>query len=107
MCVCLCVRPQAIKNHSREMKAEQLVKQVLLLFSFFIIMTPAINTVDGRGLSNEGIMSSCQRRLRQHCISYSFITFYQLYSTNKINYRSKRAVQVAELIKEDWPIVLH
>ena len=41
-CVCVClsvsvyVRPQAIKNHSHEMKPELPIKQVLLLFSFFV-----------------------------------------------------------------------
>ena len=33
---CVCVRPQAIKNHSYQMKVEWLIEQVLLLFSFLI-----------------------------------------------------------------------
>ena len=40
VCVCLSVsvyvRPQVIKNHSHQMKPELPIKQILLLFSFFV-----------------------------------------------------------------------
>ena len=51
MCVCLCVH--LLKNHSREMKPEYLMKQLLLLLSFFIHMAFAIDIADGRDLTNE------------------------------------------------------
>ena len=56
VCVCMCMRvcPQAIKNHSREIKIEQPIKQVLVLFSFLLVyMTLAINITDRHGLSNK------------------------------------------------------
>ena len=53
VCVCLCVSaPRAIKNYSREMKPEKPIKQVLLPFSFSVRHL-LIDTVDGRGLSND------------------------------------------------------
>ena len=39
----------------------------------------------------------------------SFIAFKQLYITNKterFSFKSGRVLQVAKLIKEDWPMVL-
>ena len=51
VCLCLCVHPQAIKNHSREMK---LNNQSNKSYHFSIFCMPlAIDTIDGRGLSNE------------------------------------------------------
>ena len=47
MCVCVSA-PQAIKNHSREMKPDNLSNK-FCCFS----MTLAIDITDGQGLSNE------------------------------------------------------
>ena len=53
VCVCVCVSaPEAMNNQWRDlwrdMKPEQPIKQVLLLY-----MALAIDITDGRGLSNE------------------------------------------------------
>ena len=48
-CVCVCVyAPEAMNNKWRDIDLSWLVKQVLVL-----LMGLAIETVDGRGLSNE------------------------------------------------------
>ena len=49
--LCVCVS-QAIKNHSREMKPE-LTNQTSPTAFQFLCMALAIDTIDGRGLSNE------------------------------------------------------
>ena len=48
----VCVRPQAIKNHSRENEA-LLTNQTSPTTFQFLYMTIAIDIIDGRGLSNE------------------------------------------------------
>ena len=54
VCVCVCVSaPRATKNHSREMKSEYPIKQVLATAFQFLCMALAIDTIDGQGLSNE------------------------------------------------------
>ena len=53
MSVCLCVSaPQAIKNHSREMKPD-ITNQISPTAFQFLYMTLAIDITDGRDLSNE------------------------------------------------------
>ena len=64
--VCVCVHPLAIKNYSREMKAEYTVFQ-------FLYMALAIDTVNGCGLVTKCVISYYQRILRQRCITRSFI----------------------------------
>ena len=50
--VCLCIRPWAIENHSCEMKSE-IVNQTSPTAFYLLCMALAINSIDGRGLSNE------------------------------------------------------
>ena len=53
MYVCVCASsPQAMKNSSYEVKSQQPIKQVLLLFTL-LIWHLTIDITDGRGLSNE------------------------------------------------------
>ena len=75
-------------------------------------MALAIDTVDGRGLSNETRRVLLPKKSKV-MLYLPFITRYklfnQLYITNKterFSFISGRAVRVAEFIKEDWPIVL-
>ena len=75
-------------------------------------MALAIDTVEGRGLSNEARRELLPKKSKM-MLYLPFITrqklFNQLYITNKterFSFISGRAVRVAELIKEDWPIVL-
>ena len=64
MSVCVCVStPRAIKNHSREINPEKPIKQVLLLFGFFVRHLLSILLM-GRALVMKCIMSYCQRRAR-------------------------------------------
>ena len=54
------------------------------------------------------VVSYCQRRVRYCCVSHSFHSK-KLYITNKMecfSFKSERAMRVAEVLKEDWPIVL-
>ena len=75
-------------------------------------MALAIDTVDGRGLSNEARRVLLPKKSKVMLYLLSIIRlkpFNQLYITNKtegFSFISGGAVRVAELIKEDWPIVL-
>ena len=69
-------------------------------------MALAIDTIDGRGRSNEA---------HRQLLPKNKVTLYLLFiihgkSTNKMqrfSFKSGRAVRVAKLTKQDWPIVLH
>ena len=52
VCVCVCVRPQAIKNYSHETKSI-ITNQTSPTAFQFLCKALAIDTIDGRGLSNE------------------------------------------------------
>ena len=66
MCVRVCVSaPQTIKSHSHEMKPEKPIKQVPLLFSFFVI-----DTIDRWALSNE---ACCELLPKKSKVIKSFI----------------------------------
>ena len=63
----------------------------------------------GRGLSYEARRVLLPKKSKVMLYLSSFKPFNQLYITNKtepFNFKSGRAVRVAKLIKEDWPIVL-
>ena len=70
-------------------------------------MALAIDTIDGRGLSNEA-----RHELQDAVFVVHFTVkgiYSQLYITNKtecFSFKSGHAVRVVKLIKEDWPIVL-
>ena len=74
-------------------------------------MALAIDTIDGRDLSNE---ACCELRTFKEeqgnaVFAVLFTVFNQLYITNKterFSFKSGRAVQFVKLIKEDRPIVL-
>ena len=75
-------------------------------------MVLAVDTIDGRGLSNEAHRELLPKKSKI-MLYLPFITrqklFYKLYITNKTercSFISGCAVRVAELIKEDWPTVL-
>ena len=59
------------------------------------------------------VVSYCQRGARLRgicCLLRGKSRFNQLYITNKMecfSFKSGRAVRVAKLTKQDWPIVLH
>ena len=63
VCVCVCVRPRAIKNYSRELKSEQPIKQVLLPFSFSVWHLLLILLMGG-ALLTKRVMCYFQRRAR-------------------------------------------
>ena len=72
-------------------------------------MAFAIDTVDGRSLSNEARRVFLPKKSKVMLYLPFIKPFNQLYITNKterFNFIGGRAVQVAKLIKEDWPIVL-
>ena len=50
MCVC---PPPGYKNHSREIKSEYIANQTNPTAFQFLCMALAIDTIDGRGLSNK------------------------------------------------------
>ena len=63
VCVCLCVcPPQAIKNHSHEMKS--ITKQTSPTAFRFLYMTLAINNIKGVTLAIKCITSYYQRRTK-------------------------------------------
>ena len=71
-------------------------------------MILAVDITDGRGLITKSVVNSCQRR-QGNGVFVVVNAFNQLYITNKtkrFSFKSGRALQVAKLIKEDWPIVL-
>ena len=68
VCVCVCVSPpQAIKNQLCQMKPQQKIKQVLLLFSFFIWHLLSILLM-GVALVTKRVMSYCQRRAQGNAV---------------------------------------
>ena len=75
-------------------------------------MALAIDTIDGWGLSNKACRELLPKKSKV-TLYFPFILQYkpfnQLYITNKterFSFKSGHAVQVAKLIKQDWPIVL-
>ena len=63
----------------------------------------------GGALVTKCIVSYCQRRARYCHVSRSVHSKSRLTITNKMerfSFKSERAVQVEEVLKEDWPIVL-
>ena len=59
-------------------------------------MAPAIDTVDGWGLSSEA----------RHELLLSKSKLYITNKTEHFSFKNGCTVRVAKLIKEDWPIVL-
>ena len=71
-------------------------------------MALAIDTIDGRGLSNEARHELLPRKSKVMLYLPFISQFNQLYITNKtecFSFKSGHAMWVAKLIK-DWPIVL-
>ena len=72
----------------------------------------AINTIDGRGFSNEArreVLPNKSKVTLYLLFISQYQAFNQLYITNKterFNFKSGCSVWVVKLIKEDWPIVL-
>ena len=67
VCVCLCVRPEAINKQWCDMDRVRLVKQVLRLFPAFnyVLHTAlAIDKMDDRGHLTQHVVNTCQRKLR-------------------------------------------
>ena len=110
-CLCVCVCPRAIKNHSCEVKPEYPIKQVLLLFSFFVRHLLSILLMGGT-LVTKHVVSYCQRRARYCYICCSLHGKSRLTSCTLLtkmqcfSFKSGHAVWVAKLTKQDWPIML-
>ena len=71
-------------------------------------MTLAVDITDGRGLSNEALHELLPKKrkvmLYLQFITRTSCTLLTRWSTSVL--KSGRAMRVARLIKEDWPIVL-
>ena len=68
-CACEYTPYVAIKNYSRGMKHDQLVKQVILLQGFYICTEPIIKLFQGSDLSNKACLEfQANERLHQKFI---------------------------------------
>ena len=75
----------------------------------FLCMALAIDTIDGQGLSNAVHRELLPKKSKVMLYLPFILVFNQLYITNKMehfSFKSGRAMWVAKLIEEDWPIVL-